>query len=151
VQALQQSQRHKGALSYADLCCLRSLYLCCVTAYDKYCLVLDHFEKPRIYFHPVLMLLFFVVKLGLWITACILFYFAAGLWVALVGAVFYLAFGTVLLRIFYRKRVTTVWLPICLSAIREEQSTGESHLNDAEIMQEALRRAEFAVRKAINS
>lgn len=120
----------------------------CVTAYDKYCLVLDHFEKPRFYGHPILLPLFFFIRSGSWIAACILLYLTSGLWATLAGVIFYLIFGTVLLRIFYRKRVA-IWLPICLQIIREEQSKGESRLDEAEAMKEALKRAEFAVKRAI--
>jgi hypothetical protein len=126
------------------------VFALCVTAYDKYCLVLDHFEKPRFYGHPVLLPVFFAIRLGLWVIACVLFYLTCGLWIALAGVVFYLAFGTVLLRLFYRKRVT-LWVPVCMQIIRKEQSKGESCLSEAEMMKEALKRAEFAVKKAIKA
>jgi hypothetical protein len=121
----------------------------CVTAYDKYCLVLDRWDKPPFYRNPVLYSLFFISKFGLWSISCILFYRTNGLWIASAAAVFYLAFGTILLRVFYRKRVA-IWLPTCLKIIREEQSKEKLPMSEAVIMIKAIELAEISVRKAIN-
>ena len=122
-----------------------------VTTYDKYCSVLDSFEKPGLYRHPVQYALFFVAKLLLWTTSCFLFYRTAGLWVGLTAAVFYLAYGTVLLRVLARRRIS-VWFPVCVKIVRDErQRDGQPPLSDAEVTKQALALAEVAVRKAVKN
>ena len=91
-----------------------------VTTYDKYCSVLDSFEKPGFYRHPVQYALFFIVKLLLWTTSCFLLYRTAGLWVGLAAAAIYLAYGTVLVRVLARRRIA-VWFPICAKIVRDER------------------------------
>jgi hypothetical protein len=123
-----------------------------VTTYDKYCSVLDSFEKPGLYRHPMQFALFFIAKLLLWSISCILFYRVAGLWAGLTAAVFYLAYGTVLLRVLARRRIIKVWFPVCVRIVRDERlRDGQPPLSEAEATRKALTLAEIAVRKAIKN
>jgi hypothetical protein len=122
------------------------------TTYDKYCSALDRFEKPDLYRNSVQFALFFMAKLLLWIVACILFYRVAGLWVGLAAAVFYLAYGTFLLRVLARRRIVKIWFPVCVRMMRDErQRDGQPPLSEAEVIKQALTLAAIAVRKAIKN
>jgi hypothetical protein len=120
----------------------------CVTYYDKYCVMLDPWEKPGLYHSPVLFPSFFIAKLALYLTSYFLVYRAAGLFVAFGAVAVQFILGSVLLRIFFRKRVA-IWYPHCAKAVREEKREAQAPLSDAEIESRAMMLAEGAARKAM--
>ena len=127
-----------------------TLYLIglCVTYYDKYCVMLDPWEKPRLYHHQVLFPLFCVAKVVLYVTSYSLIYRAAGLLTTFGFIAVQYILGSVLLRIFFNRRVAT-WYPHCLNAVLGGQQEGDAPLNDADIKSQAMMLAKKAALKAM--
>ncbi len=127
-----------------------TLYLIglCVTYYDKYCVMLDPWEKPGLYHNQVLFPLFCIAKLALYLTSYSLIYRAAGFFITfgLIAVQFIL--GSVLLRIYFCKRVA-IWYPHCLSAVRSGQREGNAPLSDAGIKSQAMALAQCAALAAM--
>jgi hypothetical protein len=127
-----------------------TLYLIglCVTYYNKYCVMLDRWEKSGLYHSQVLFPLFCTAKLALYLTSYFLIYRAAGPFMAFGAVAVQFILGSVLLRIFFRKRVA-FWYPHCLSAVRSEQREGEAPLSGADIESQAMALARNAAMKAM--
>lgn len=127
-----------------------TLYLIglCVTCYNKYCVMLDYWEKPNLYHSPALFSLFFITKLALYFASYFLIYRVFGLYIAFGAIAVQFILGSILLRIFFRKRVA-VWYPHCDKAVRNGQREGETPMSDADIKGRALMLAENAARKAM--
>jgi len=119
-----------------------------VTVYDKYCVMLDPWEKPELYHMPVAFVLFSTGKLALLVAYFALFWLSWGLYLALGAVAFHFVFGSIWLRTFFRKRVA-IWYPYMVTAIRQEQREGEPSLTEAEIHRQAVALAESAALKAM--
>ena len=122
----------------------------CVTVYDKYCVMLDLWEKPGLYRRPVSFILFSTVKWIILVAYCVLFYLFSGLILALGSIIFHFLFGSVLLRIFFRKRVA-IWYPRFVKVILGEQREGDPPLPDAELEKQAMSLAQKAALKAMRN
>jgi len=119
-----------------------------VTFYDKYCVMLDRWEKPNLYHSPFWFSSFFVIKVALCLAYVGLFYRMFGIPVALSAFVVQFILGAVLLRIFYRKRVS-IWYPHCLNAVRNRPREGGHPPSEADINSEAKALARAAALKAM--
>lgn len=116
------------------------------TFYDKCCVMLDPWEKPKLYHSPTLFPLFFITKAALALGAYAAFYRASGLPIALGAAGVQFAFGSVLLRIFFRRRVA-IWCPHFVQILREKEAN--ARLSDGEIAKQAAEMAQQAASKAM--
>jgi len=87
-------------------------------AYDKYCTVLDVFEKPGLYSTPVLLTVFTLVKIFIGYGSLIGIWFTWGLYPALGALVLRFLVSTYLLRHFFNHQVKK-YIPACIKAVRE--------------------------------
>ena len=128
------------------------LYGCAltVTAYDKYCTMLDRWEKPGLYNNGVLFPVFFVTKTALNVGAYFLLYRTGGIFVFAVAIVAQFSFGSVLLQKFFKRRVA-IWYPCCLKAVREGQRADEPALSEAEIESQAMEQARNGALRAMRN
>jgi hypothetical protein len=120
-----------------------------VTVYDKYCTMLDRWEKPGLYRIPVAFVLFFTGKLALLVAYFVSFWLSVGLFAAFCAVAFHYVFGSIWLRRFFRKRVAC-WYPHMVAAIHEVPD-GEPPPTDAEVHRQAVALAESAALKAMRN
>jgi hypothetical protein len=121
-----------------------------VTVYDKYCVMLDRWEKPGLYRIPIAFVLFSTGKVALQVAYFALFWLSWGLYMALGAVLFDFVFGSIWVRRFFRKRVA-VWYPHMVAAIRQEHREGEPPLSEVEIHRQAVTLAESAALKAMRN
>jgi hypothetical protein len=118
--------------------------------YDKYCTVLDVFEKPGLYQNPTGQMTFSVIRIlisygslvGIWITWGV--FAALGAW-----ALRFLV-STCTLKVCATRPVKK-WIPHFVKTIQSENKATGKHASEVEIVAEATAMSQSVVQKAMRN
>lgn len=118
--------------------------------YDKYCTVLDVFEKPGLYQNPTEHMTFSAARILISYGSIVGIWTTWGIYVALGAWVFRFLVSTFTLKLFYGRQVKK-WIPHFVKTILAESKATGRNPSESEIMIEATAMSQRVVQMAMRS
>jgi hypothetical protein len=118
--------------------------------YDKYCTVLDVFEKPGLYQNPAEPGTFSVARILISYGSLAGIWLSSGLYLVLGAWMFRFLVSTFTLKLFYNRQVKK-WIPHFLEKIQAESKANGSNPSESEMMIEATAMSRKVVQMAMRN